>query len=88
MTKSTYDLLTSCSFPVGTIVDWEQYYVDLNEANESGRLEFKLEYTASELYGVKQFDVNGLQNAFEAICLDEGVRQAYATYHSVSSKEK
>lgn len=69
-------------------MDWEQYFVDLNEANRSGNLEFKLEYRASEVYGVNHFDADGLHSVFETLSLDAGVRTAYATYRSVSSKDQ
>ncbi|KAI8079248.1 Metallo-dependent phosphatase-like protein [Thamnidium elegans] len=74
-------------FPVGTILDWDQYYANLEEANQSGNLKFKLEYTASKLYNVDHFDASGLQNVFEAISLNENVRTQYTNIRNVLGNE-
>ncbi|CEP16013.1 hypothetical protein [Parasitella parasitica] len=71
-------------YPYGTILDWDQYYANLEEANQSGTLKFKLEYTASKLYNVDHFDASGLQSVFEAISLDENVRQKYTAFRAVN----
>lgn len=72
---------------MGTILDWDQYYANLEEANQSGNLEFKLEYTASKLYNVDHFDASGLQNVFEAISLNENVRSQYTNIRTVLGNE-
>lgn len=59
----------------------------MEEANKSGKLEFKLEYTASKLYGVDHFDPSGLQAVFEAISLKEDVRKKYANIRNVVGTE-
>lgn len=71
-------------YPYGTILDWDQYYANLEEANQSGVLQYKLEYTASKLYNVDHFDASGLQGVFEAISLDETVRQQYTAFRAVN----
>lgn len=73
---------------MGTILDWNQYYANLEEANQSGSLEFKLEYTASKLYNVNHFDASGLQTVFEAISLNDNVRQQYSNIRKVNGNEE
>ncbi|KAI7893528.1 Metallo-dependent phosphatase-like protein [Mucor mucedo] len=75
-------------YPVGTILDWDQYYANLEEANQSGNLEFKLEYKASTLYNVDHFDASGLQTVFEAISLNEEIRQQYSNIRKVIGNEE
>ncbi|KAI8640196.1 Metallo-dependent phosphatase-like protein [Parasitella parasitica] len=79
----TYDT-EGTQYPYGTILDWDQYYANLEEANQSGTLKYKLEYTASKLYNVDRFDASGLQSVFEAISLDETVRQQYTAFRAVN----
>lgn len=45
---------------------------------------YKLEYTASKLYNVDHFDANGLQSVFEAISLDDTVREQYNVFRAVN----
>lgn len=45
---------------------------------------YKLEYTASKLYNVDHFDANGLQGVFEAISLDDTVREQYNVFRAVN----
>ncbi|KAI8888629.1 hypothetical protein K501DRAFT_172823 [Backusella circina FSU 941] len=70
-------------YPVGTILDWEQYYANLDEANASGKLAYSLEYTASQLYNVDRFDASGIQAVFKAISLRDEVREKYTEYRLV-----
>ncbi|CAO3646944.1 unnamed protein product [Mucor fragilis] len=82
----TYDT-EGTQYPYGTILDWDQYYANLEEANQSGVLQYKLEYTASKLYNVDHFDASGLQGVFEAISLDETVRQQYTAFRAVNGEK-
>ncbi|ORX59607.1 hypothetical protein DM01DRAFT_1189175 [Hesseltinella vesiculosa] len=59
-----YETSGQNGIPVGTILNYHQYYADLQEANKNGRLDFKLEYHANELYGVPRFDAAGTAQAF------------------------
>ncbi|ORZ15254.1 Metallo-dependent phosphatase-like protein [Absidia repens] len=53
--------------PIGTILNYKQYYADLQEANASGQLTFKLEYDAAELYRVERFDKEGMARILETM---------------------
>ncbi|KAI8333841.1 Metallo-dependent phosphatase-like protein [Chlamydoabsidia padenii] len=53
------------SAPIGTILNYKQYYADLQEANKNGKIEFKLEYDAAELYGISRFDAAGMTHILE-----------------------
>ncbi|CAO3593122.1 unnamed protein product [Absidia cylindrospora] len=53
--------------PIGTILNYKQYYADLQEANANGQLNFKLEYDAAELYGVQRFDKEGMAHILETV---------------------
>ncbi|CAO3659359.1 unnamed protein product [Rhizopus stolonifer] len=72
-------------YPVGTILDWKQYYIDLEKANEKGKAQFELEYTASDLFGVDHFDGKGVAKAMNTIAEKKKVRKLYKKYAKVSS---
>ncbi|KAI8391103.1 Metallo-dependent phosphatase-like protein [Radiomyces spectabilis] len=73
-------------YPVGTIRDWYQYYADINEANQSGQLTFRLEYQASKLFGVDHFDGDGLKAVFLKLTQDQIAQQDYNKFVTVSSE--
>ena len=81
----TYDT-GSGKYPFGTVRDWNQYYIDLNKANDGGSVDYQLEYTASELYGVDHFDGAGVGQAVINIANDKKANSLYAKYAKVSSK--
>ncbi|KAI8342778.1 Metallo-dependent phosphatase-like protein [Chlamydoabsidia padenii] len=70
--------------PVGTILDWKQYYVDLDKANKRGTVKYELEYQASKLYGVNKFDTQGISRAFKQLRVNKTARQEYSDYVTVS----
>jgi hypothetical protein len=81
-----YEYQTSAGdYPVGTIRDWKQYYVDLEKANDKRTIEFELEYTASKFYGVDHFDGAGVGQAVMNVAGDGDSRDLYDTYSGVSS---
>lgn len=80
----TYDT-NGKDYPVGTIRNWEQYYIDLEDANNGGSAEFKLEYTADKFYGVDHFDGPGLGQAITNIVSHKKTRKLYKKYAKVSS---
>lgn len=80
----TYDTEGS-EYSFGTIRDWEQYYVDLEKANDGGSADFELEYKASELYGVDHFDGAGVGEAIMNIAKDKKSRKLYKKYAKVST---
>lgn len=79
--EAQYNTL-SFSAPIGTILNYKQYYADLQEANDSGKVEFKLEYDASELYGVERFDAEGMAHILETAALKA---QQYSEYTRVKN---
>jgi hypothetical protein len=71
-------------YPVGTILDWTQYYVDLNEANANDKVDYKVEYTASALYAVNHFDGAGVGSAIYNVANDKTSLTAYQKYRAVA----
>ncbi|KAI7898291.1 Metallo-dependent phosphatase-like protein [Cokeromyces recurvatus] len=71
--------------PIGTITDWDQYYVDLDKANEHGQAEYQLEYSASKLYNVDYFDGEDLGQAILNIATNKRARKIYNKYAKVST---
>lgn len=69
---------------MGTILDWNQYYVDLEKANKKGTVKYELEYRASKLYGVNRFDTQGISRAFKQLRVNKAARQEYSDYVTVS----
>lgn len=80
----TYDI-EGKDYPYGTIRNWEQYYIDLDDANNGGPVEFKLEYNATHLYGVDHFDGAGVGQAITNIVSNDKSRDLYKKYAQVSS---
>ncbi|KAI7899685.1 Metallo-dependent phosphatase-like protein [Cokeromyces recurvatus] len=80
-----YETTHDGKYPIGTIRDWDQYYVDLIKANEKRTVKFKLEYTASDLYHVHYFDGKGLGKAVLNVATNENARQRYQRYFNVST---
>jgi hypothetical protein len=80
----TYDT-DGKDYPFGTIRDWDQYYIDLQKANNGGKAEFELEYSASKLYGVDHFDGAGIGEAILNVSSDKKTRKTYKKYTNVSS---
>jgi hypothetical protein len=80
----TYDTDGS-DYPFGTILNWDQYYVDLNAANQNGKVGFQIEYKASDLYGVDHFDGPGVGQAIFNVANDQNLLNLYTQYVNVSS---
>ncbi|KAI8351509.1 Metallo-dependent phosphatase-like protein [Blakeslea trispora] len=70
-------------YPVGTIRDWDQYYVDLKKANSDGNVKYQLEYKASKLYNVDHFDGEGVGQAMLHLVNDKESRDLYNKYRTV-----
>lgn len=70
-------------YPVGTILDWEQYYVDLEKANDANKVDYQLEYTASSLYNVDHFDGAGVGTAVYNVAKDDDALDNYKDYIKV-----
>ncbi|CAO3594947.1 unnamed protein product [Absidia cylindrospora] len=79
-----YETAHGKGHPFGTILDWDQYYVDLNRANQVGKISYELEYRASELYGVNKFDAIGVSRAFKQLRVNRTARKKYSRYVTVS----
>ncbi|KAI8991070.1 Metallo-dependent phosphatase-like protein [Mycotypha africana] len=70
-------------FNVGTILDWDQYYVDLEKANDKGKVQFEIEYSASDLYHTDHFNGDGVGEAFMSLCDDDDARDLYSEFVDV-----
>ncbi|CAO3633914.1 unnamed protein product [Cunninghamella blakesleeana] len=79
-----YATSNSKSQSLGTILDWEQYYVDLEKANKKGSVNFELEYQASKVYNVKKFDANGISNVFKELQVNKNIRDLYGQFVTVN----
>lgn len=75
-------------YPIGTIRDWYQYYVDLSGTNNGrdGKVDFQLEYQASKIFNIDHFDADGMQTVFQGIRTDNHLVQMYDQHMSVSTK--
>jgi hypothetical protein len=80
----SYDI-SGGKYPIGTVRDWDQYYVDLDKANSERTLKFELEYKASKLYGVDHFDGAGVGQAVLNIGKNKSSRDLYKKYAGVST---
>ncbi|KAI9482810.1 MAG: Metallo-dependent phosphatase-like protein [Benjaminiella poitrasii] len=80
-----YETSTSGDSPIGTITDWDQYYVDLDVANDKGKVQYELEYSASDLYSVDYFYGKNLAEAVKNVAGDKKARKLYKKYAKVSS---
>lgn len=72
-------------YPVGTVLDWVQYYVDLEDANKNDKVDFQVEYTASSLYAVNHFDGAGVGAAVANVAGDSSSLDVYKKYKKVLS---
>lgn len=79
----TYETNSDGDYPVGTILDWDQYYLDLNKANEEDEVEYELEYTASDFYNVDHFDGSGVGEAVYNIGSSKTKRKTYKLYEKI-----
>ncbi|ORX46710.1 hypothetical protein DM01DRAFT_1327449, partial [Hesseltinella vesiculosa] len=68
----------------GSILDWTQYYADLEKANAAGKLNYELEYVASQLFSVKNFNDVGVKQAFSNLNTNSTARQLYSKVVKVS----
>lgn len=73
----------SSDYPVGTILDWEQYYLDLDKANSDDKIDFQLEYTASDFYNVNHFDGPGVGAAVYNVANDDDSLDDYKDFMKV-----
>ncbi|KAI8060550.1 Metallo-dependent phosphatase-like protein [Gongronella butleri] len=82
-----YNYQTSTSdskVPFGTILDWTQYYADLDKANAAGSLSYEVEYVASQLFGVNQYNDKGIDKVFQELNANSTTLDLYSKYVSVS----
>ncbi|KAI9305400.1 Metallo-dependent phosphatase-like protein [Cunninghamella echinulata] len=79
-----YATSNSKNASLGTILDWEQYYVDLEKANKKGRVKFELEYQASKIYNINKFDATGISTVFKTLQVNEKIRKLYGQFVTVS----
>lgn len=75
---------TSVDGNFGQLVDYDQYYVELDRANAQGRVELLLEYSASRVYGRGPLDAGYFARATEEIGRNATLRRLYQAYKRVS----
>ncbi|KAI8148343.1 Metallo-dependent phosphatase-like protein [Fennellomyces sp. T-0311] len=78
-----YEVKGTKEYPVGTIRDWEQYYLDLSSGSEN----FALEYRASDVFQVDAFDGEGVKKAFSLMMDNQKVHQQYMDHVTVNTDD-
>ncbi|KAI8983025.1 Metallo-dependent phosphatase-like protein [Pilobolus umbonatus] len=71
-------------YPVGTIRDWDQYFLDLEKANKRRKVNYQVEYKASKLYGTDHFNGKGLGVAILNVASSSTARDNYNKFARVS----
>lgn len=79
----SYETGEGSDYPVGTILDWKQYYVDLEKANDDNKVDYQLEYTASDLYNVDHFDGPGVGAAVYNVAKNDNSLDNYKDFRKV-----
>jgi hypothetical protein len=69
----------------GILIDYIQYYADINKANKIGRLEWEIEYVASKTYNMKQLSPSDWAKVLDKIKdKDSKLWKNYLKYVTVS----
>ncbi len=70
----------------GRLTDYEQYYMDLDEANHYSP-KVRLEYTAQDAYGLGPLNLRYFRRLKQRISLDSSLRDKYKLYRVVSCRD-
>lgn len=68
--------------------DMVTYFLNLSLANEQGQPRWGLEYRLTEAYGVPDASARSMHSVLGRIASDQGVRQRYYLYNSVSYDDR
>jgi len=71
--------------PKGTLVDYVQYYADLNQANAALDLSFQEEYRATTAYELPDLSTQSWLNFYMRLETDAAMKKKYELYRAVSS---
>jgi len=74
-----YDSLT------GDILDYTQFYFDLNSANENGTPEIYLEYSAAEAYNLTSFTPESFNNLVQNFIQNQTLFQEWYLRYAASA---
>ena len=66
-------------------MDYDQFWLDLNEANINGKAEWKIEYNFKEFTGAKNFSPQEFERIFERMKTDD---QFFKQYYYANSVQK
>ena len=64
-------------------MDYDQFWLDLNEANSNGFAEWKLEYSFKDFYGAKDFSPQEFQIILDKMKVEEDFFKQYFAANSV-----
>ena len=67
------------------ILDFEQFWLDLSEANQNGTAIWKSEYIFTEYFGVKNLTTLAFQEIFQKMSSDPDF---FDKYHQINSVQK
>ena len=67
------------------IIDYEQFWLDLNEANENGNAIWKSEYVFKDYFGVTNLTHEAFEEIFHKMSLDSAY---FEIYHQINSVQK
>ena len=70
-------------YPVGTILDWDQYYLNLDDGGQ----DYELEYQASQLFNVNHFDGKGIEQVFTVMMDNQEVHEKYLDHVTVNTDD-
>ena len=66
-------------------MDYEQFWLDLNEANQNGTANWKSEYVFKEYFGVKNLTHQAFEEIFQKM---SGESDYFDKYHQINSVQK
>ncbi|KAG2226245.1 hypothetical protein INT45_005917 [Circinella minor] len=78
-----YETQKTGEHPVGTILDWYQYYLNLDDNGK----DYELEYQASELFKVNHFDGKGIAQVFTVMMDNQEVHEKYLDHVTVNTDD-
>ncbi|KAI9253397.1 Metallo-dependent phosphatase-like protein [Phascolomyces articulosus] len=78
-----YETQGTDQYPVGTILDWRQYYLNLDDNGQ----DYELEYQASELFKINHFDGKGIEQVFTLMMDNQAVHKEYLDHVTVNTDD-
>ena len=78
----SYSLNTSSI--ADTLLDFTQYFLDLNQANRDGYADWMEEYVASQVYGISSLSASNWNSVYQLFLKDDSFFQLYCKLNAVS----